>query len=309
MRALILGGNGFIGSHLTDELLRHGSYVRVFDRYPELFRAPLSGVDYVFGDFGNRALVSAALAEIDVVYHLISTTLPQTSNDDPIFDVQSNVIETLALLQECVSRSINKFVFISSGGTVYGEPDKLPILEDSPTFPLCSYGITKLCIEKYLEMFRSLYGLEYVIIRPSNPFGPRQNPKGIQGVISVFLALMLEQRPITIWGDGSVIRDYIFVEDLVNGIYRSSVCASEHRIFNIGTGTGIALRELAAVCNACTGLMSRIDYLPQRAFDIPAVYLDINRAKQELGWQPRTSLVDGISRTLEFLRGLGSNQR
>lgn len=302
MRALVLGGNGFIGSHLVDELLRHGHYVRVFDKYPELYRKPLNNVDYVYGDFGNRGLVSDALDKIDVVYHLISTTLPKTSNEDPAFDVQSNVIETLFLLEQSVANKIKKFVYISSGGTVYGVPATLPIPEDSPTFPLCSYGITKLCIEKYLEMFHHLYGLDYVVIRPSNPFGTRQNPKNAQGVISVFLGNIMQKRTITIWGDGSVVRDYIFVQDLVEGIYCSSVSTLNHRIFNMGSGAGISLNQLVTVIDKYLGCKSNVEYMPKRSFDIPEIYLDVSRAKDELGWQPKTQLIDGIDLTSEFLK-------
>ena len=150
MNSLLLGGNGFIGSHLVDKLLASGHGVRVFDKYEEHYRKSIAGVEYFFGDFGNRGLVAKALDNVDIVFHLISTTLPQTSNDDPVFDVQSNVVETLLLLEQCVARKIQKLVFFSSGGTVYGRPKILPISEDSPTNPECSYGITKLIIEKYL---------------------------------------------------------------------------------------------------------------------------------------------------------------
>ena len=281
---------------------------RVFDRYPELYRAPLPDVEYVSGDFGNRSLVSSSLVDIDVVYHLVSTTLPRTSNDDPIFDVQSNVVESLALLQECVSRSISRVVFISSGGTVYGMPSTLPVREDSPTSPLCSYGITKLCIEKYLELFHHLYGLDYAVIRPSNPFGPRQNPHGIQGVVSVFLGLMLEEQPIKIWGDGSVVRDFIFVQDLVEGIYRASTSDTNNRVFNMGAGTGVSLNELVSVCSECVGQNTDPIYLPKRSFDVPEIYLDIARASTELGWHPSVSLKDGVLRTLDFLRELRASR-
>ena len=168
---LVLGGNGFIGSHLVDRLIADGHFVRVFDKYPERYRAPLPEVEYHLGDFGNRGLLLDALRDIDVVYHLISTSLPKTSNDDPAFDVQSNVIETLFLLEQCLAKSVLKFVFVSSGGTVYGRPDRLPIVEESPTNPECSYGITKLTIEKYLNLYHHLHGLDYVVVRPSNPYG------------------------------------------------------------------------------------------------------------------------------------------
>ena len=204
---LVLGGNGFIGSHLVDRLIADGHFVRVFDKYPERYRAPLPEVEYHLGDFGNRGLLLDALRDIDVVYHLISTSLPKTSNDDPAFDVQSNVIETLFLLEQCLAKSVLKFVFVSSGGTVYGRPDRLPIVEESPTNPECSYGITKLTIEKYLNLYHHLHGLDYVVVRPSNPYGSRQDPHGIQGAIAVFLGRVASGKSIEIWGDGTFSKD------------------------------------------------------------------------------------------------------
>ena len=140
MKALILGGNGFIGSHLVDKLLRDGHVVRVFDRNEELYREPISGVDYFYADFGNRTLLAEALGDIDIVFHLISTTVPKTSNDDPTFDVMSNVVETIALLEKCVARGIKKVVFLSSGGTVYGTPAALPISEETQPTPNARTG-------------------------------------------------------------------------------------------------------------------------------------------------------------------------
>lgn len=200
MNTLVLGGNGFIGSHLVDKLLAEGHKVRVFDKYEEHYRKPIAGGDYCYGDFGNRGLLADALNGIDIVFHLISTTLPETSNDDPVFDVQSNVVETLFLLEQCVAKKIQKVVFISSGGTVYGIPVELPVHEDNPTSPECSYGITKLVIEKYLALFKLLHGVNYVIVRPSNAYGDRQNPNSIQGAIPVFLNKVAKGESIEIWG-------------------------------------------------------------------------------------------------------------
>ncbi|MBS1997098.1 MAG: NAD-dependent epimerase/dehydratase family protein, partial [Cyanobacteria bacterium SZAS LIN-2] len=171
MKALVIGGNGFIGSNLVDLLLKNNHQVRIFDRYPNRFRAPLQGVEYVVGEFSNHGEIAEAVAGMDWVFHLACTTLPQTSNDDPVYDIHSNIGGTVQLLQECVKNKIKKVVFISSGGTIYGVPQTAPITEDHPTEPICSYGITKLAIEKYLHLFHWLHGLEYVCARLSNPYG------------------------------------------------------------------------------------------------------------------------------------------
>ncbi len=304
MTTLVLGGNGFIGSHLVDRLLTDGHAVRVFDKYEERYRASLSQVDYRFGDFGNRGLLAEALQGIDIVFHLISTSLPKTSNDDPAYDVQSNVIETLFLLEKCVEVGVKKVVYISSGGTVYGRPLQLPVPEDAPHEPECSYGITKLTIEKYLALYRQLHGLEYVVVRPSNPYGSRQNPHGIQGAIPVFLGRVAKGEPIEIWGDGEVVRDYLYIDDLVDGICRAAFTVAEERIFNVGSGAGVSLNKIVAAIRMVTGREVQVVYQPGRAFDVPAIYLDITRAGNKLGWKPETSLHDGILRAWDFIRNL-----
>lgn len=297
MKTLLLGGNGFIGSHLTDRLLAEGHDVRVFDKYEERCRPPLRGVDYHLGDFGNRGLLAEALRGREVVYHLVWNTVPKTSNDDAFFDVSSNLADTLFLLDECLRREIGRIVFISSGGTVYGNPRSLPVSEECPTEPLCSYGITKLAVEKYLALYRHLHGLEYVILRPSNPYGIRQNPLGSQGAVSVFLWRLARGESLDIWGDGSVVRDYVFIEDLVDGIYRASISRTPSRIFNLGSGRGISLNQLLSVIRTVTGREAAVRYSGGRRFDVPEIYLDIERARRELGWGPATSLEDGIGRT------------
>lgn len=304
MNTLVLGGNGFIGSHLVDKLLAEGHTVRVFDKYKEYFREPLKEVEYCFGDFGNRGLVSDALADIDVVFHLISTTLPKTSNDDPVFDVQSNVVESLFLMEKCVACRVKKIVFISSGGTIYGESKIVPVKEDAPTNPVCSYGITKLVIEKYLFLFNHLYGFRSAIVRPSNAYGPRQNPKSIQGVIPVFLGKIKDGEPIEIWGDGDIIRDYLYIDDLVDGIYKATLLNTPYTIFNLGSGTGHSINEVLRMIRKVVGRKITVTYTKKRSLDVPKIYLDISKAKKEISWEPITSLDDGIKQTWEFINTL-----
>lgn len=304
MNVLVIGGNGFIGSHLVDHLLSAGDNVSVFDRQPECYRKPLQNVTYHIQDFGNRMSLYNALNNIDVVYHLVSTTIPKTSNDDPIFDVSSNVIETLYLLECCVEKKISKIIFLSSGGTVYGVPDSLPVKEDSSTNPDCSYGITKLTIEKYLQLFYSLYGLDYVIIRPSNPYGPRQNFNGIQGVISVLLGKIAMHGTLEIWGNGDVIRDYVYVKDIVDGIYKAATAKTVSRTFNMGSGIGCSLNDIIRTIKTELQIEFNVQYLPARPFDVPRIYLDCERAKRELSWQSETTMSEGIKRTWEFVKSM-----
>ena len=166
MRSLVLGGNGFIGVHLVERLVEGGHEVRIYDRSPSRFRAVPRRVEYVEGELGNHGLVREALEGVEVAYHFVSTTLPKTSNDDPIYDVRSNLVDTIQFLEACVEARVRKVIFASSGGTVYGPPESTPISEDHPTNPITSYGIVKLAVEKYLGLFHHLYGLDYAVLRP-----------------------------------------------------------------------------------------------------------------------------------------------
>jgi len=304
MNVLVIGGNGFIGSHLVDRLLASGHKVCVFDRQRELYRAPLPSVDYHIGNFGNRGLVSNVLVDMDMVFHLISTTLPKTSNDDPIFDVESNVIESIFLMEKCVAYGVKKIVFVSSGGTIYGEPKILPVAEDEPKKPICSYGITKLMIEKYLFFFNHLYNLSSVIIRPSNAYGPRQNPMSIQGIIPIFLRKIIDGEPIEIWGDGEIVRDYIYIEDLADGIYQAAFLDTSNNIYNIGSGVGHSINEILRIIHKVIGREIKVTYTKKRLADVPKIYLDISRAKECLSWKPVTLLENGIKKTWDFIKKL-----
>lgn len=304
MNILILGGNGFIGSHLVDKHVSEGHKLRVFDKYEEHYRKPINGVDYRFGDFGNRGALEDVLDDIDILYHLVWSSIPKTSNDDPAFDVQSNIVETISLLEKCVQKKVKKLIFISSGGTVYGNHNFLPVNELSQTNPECSYGITKLCVEKYIFLFSRLYGLDYIIARPSNPYGPRQNPYGIQGVISVFLGKIKDNKDIEIWGDGEIIRDYIYIDDLVDGLYKAAMSLTSHKIFNFGCGRGNSLNEILNIIRETTRINFNVCYKEKRVFDVHKIYFDISRAKDELRWTPVVPLSIGIKNTWEFIKSI-----
>ncbi|MEZ4824386.1 MAG: NAD-dependent epimerase/dehydratase family protein [Ignavibacteria bacterium] len=217
-RCLVLGGGGFIGSHLTEELLNSGYDVTVFDKL-NFSRKNISGfpdrIKISEGDFNNEIDIENAMDGADYVFHLVSSTLPASSNENPAYDVETNLISSLNLFQKCVERKIKKVIFLSSGGTVYGIPESVPVSESNNTNPICSYGIVKKAIEDYLFMFQKIYGLDYFVFRLSNPYGERQNPLAAQGAIPVFMNNAIEDRQINIWGDGEVVRDYIYIKDAV----------------------------------------------------------------------------------------------
>jgi UDP-glucose 4-epimerase len=229
-----------MGTHLVDWLLEGGHHVRVYDRSPSRFRDLPPEAEYMEGELGNHGLIREAVEGMEVVYHLVSTTLPKTSNDDPIYDVLSNLVDTIQLLEACVAAKVRKIVFTSSGGTVYGIPETAPIDEDHPTNPTSSYGIVKLAIEKYLGLFHHLYGLDYVALRISYLYGPYQDPKGQQGAISVFLHRVYAGRTINIWGDGGVVRDYLYVSDLMEALERTADIESRERARDFAKRAGEA---------------------------------------------------------------------
>lgn len=311
MNCLILGGAGFIGSHLTDALLRLGHRVRVFDRLnvdTSNLADALPRIELITGDFLNDSDISYALKDIDLVVHLISTTLPKTSNDNPVYDVESNVIGTLKLLNLSRQSGVRKIVFLSSGGTVYGSSVTCPITELDATDPVCSYGISKLAIEKYLYLFNQLHDLDYVVLRVANPFGERQNPGTGQGAITTFLWKCLQGEPITIWGDGTVARDYFYIGDLVSAILAAIERETSSKIYNIGSGVPRTLNELLGIMQGVTGRTPIIQYLPARKLDVPINFLDISRAREELLWQPKVSIEESMARTWKWLQQLRAQQ-
>ncbi len=304
-RCLILGGKGFIGSHLIDALLRVSYPVKVFDRanlLPLNDTAAAGQVQWIDGDFTSDADVAAALKDCDVCFHLVSTTLPSSSNADPLFDVETNVSGTLKLLNHAVKQGVKKVIFISSGGTVYGVPRNTPMAEDHPTNPICSYGITKLAIEKYLHLYRTLHGLDFTVLRLSNPFGERQRTHASQGAVAVFMGKVLRGEKIEIWGDSSVVRDYIYIGDAVQAMVAAIAHTGDERIFNVGSGTGISLKEILAAIEQVTERKAMVSYTPARAFDVPVSVLDIARARAALSWSPATPFADGLRKMMAWMQ-------
>ena len=301
MKVLVIGGNGFIGSHVVDVFLQQGHSVRVFDRQPERFRAALPGVDYRFGSFADRMAVIDAMAGTEAVVHLVSTTFPGTADLDPRTDVQDNLVGTINLMDSMLALGIKRIMFLSSGGTVYGVPETVPIPETHPLRPINSYGIVKATIEHYLEMYRRTRGLSPVVIRASNPYGPRQGHVGVQGVISTFLHRIRAEEPIEVWGDGSILRDYIDVRDLA-ALCATAATGSVEGTFNGGSGRGVTITEIISTVAEITGTSITPVFRPGRAVDVQRSVLDVSRAAETFGWHGRIGLREGIAEYWDWLR-------
>ncbi|EGF31441.1 UDP-glucose 4-epimerase [Oxalobacteraceae bacterium IMCC9480] len=305
MKCVIFGGGGFIGSTIADRLLKDGHELRIFERprVPPYRQFTVNEqVEWLTGDLSSAHDVSDAVVGADVVLHLVSTTLPKNSNDDPIYDVETNVVPTLQLLNAMVSHHVRKIVFISSGGTVYGNPVYLPIDEKHPTDPLVSYGITKLVIEKYLYIYEKIYGINAITLRVANPYGERQRIETAQGVVGVFLNNAINDIPLSIWGNGSVTRDYIHVSDVAEAFVQALAYRGSKRVFNISSGIGTSLNELVTLLEDVLGKPVNRDYFPSRPFDVPVSILCNELACQELTWSPKVSMRDGLERTMNWVR-------
>lgn len=303
MRALVLGGSGFLGSHIVDRFLREKHEVTVYDLYPERFRRSPKGIKFVTGDFGNvGALDELISSRFDAVIHCVSTTTPKSSNESPEFDIQSNVIGTLNLLDICARHNHGKLVFLSSGGTVYGDIGDLDVVDEMHAVrPMCSYGVSKLAIEHYLEVYKHLRGLNYVALRLSNPYGERQSPLRALGALTVFLHRTLKHQPVEVWGDGSVTRDFIYVGDVADAVYRATVNPISGT-FNVGTGTGLSLRDILHHITRVVGIEPSVTWLASRSFDVPKIVLDATKLRQATEWKCVTPLEVGISLTADWLR-------
>jgi UDP-glucose 4-epimerase len=299
--ALVLGGGGFLGTNLCRALLAAGHSVGAFGRRPQ-FPAEVAGVEWIEGEFADRDAVARALEGREVVFHLIHGNAPQGAELDPIGDLENNVAPTIAMLQACLAAGVRRVVFVSSGGTVYGRAAILPTPETAPTEPISVYGVAKLAIEKYLGLFEHRYRLEYRALRVANPFGPYQTARKAQGVIAALALKALRGEPIEIWGDGSVVRDFVYVDDVSEALRLAASDGGAHRVYNIGSGVGRSLREVIAAIEAILGRPLDLAFRPGRALDVPVSIVDVSRAREGLGWAPRTSFDEGLRRTIAWAK-------
>ncbi|OGP49441.1 MAG: hypothetical protein A2Y79_10010 [Deltaproteobacteria bacterium RBG_13_43_22] len=304
-RVLVLGGLGFIGSHLSRLLLKEGYSVRLFDKLynsRKLIADIQEKVEIEEGDAERPEDILRSLENMDVVIDLIHTTVPGASMQDPVYDVQTNVVPHVSWLSQLHKTKLKRIIYISSGGTVYGIPQKNPIGENHPTEPISSYGITKLAIEKYIALYANIQGIDYRICRPANVYGEGQHLNIGQGVIGVFLECGLKGQPIEIWGDGSIKRDYLYVTDMVQGIAKLIEHRGGNRIYNISSGVGYSLNDIIEIIRNELKIPVRVQYLPSRMFDVPINILDNSRFKLEMDWVPQTDLVAGMRRVYEYLK-------
>jgi UDP-glucose 4-epimerase len=277
---VVFAGSGFLGQHLTKKLIEKGHRVRSVSRtgWPRgQFQPWWAHVEWHSADLGTKN-AAPSLEGAELVFHLASSTYPSTSNVDSAFDLASNLVGSVRMLNSAVEYGVKRVVFVPSGGTVYGVPRQNPIPETHPTDPICSYGIHKLAIEKYLYLHRSLDQLDRVVLRVSNLYGEHQSLDRPLGAGFHFANHAVKGTPIDIWGDGSLRRDFVHVDDVVDALLRTITYRGPEYLFNIGSGRSVSLNELIQMI----GNRLKRNYRPARAFDVHENLLDIRR--QQRNW-------------------------
>jgi UDP-glucose 4-epimerase len=303
----ILGGLGFMGSHIARELVNRGYSVRIFDKLyasRKLINDFEASVEIVEGDVSRPEDVLSAIADTDIVINLIHTTVPGSSMSDPAYDITSNVAAAANWLQQLATTRVRKIFYFSSGGTVYGIPENIPITEDHPTNPINSYGITKLAIEKYTAMYAKQFGINYSLLRPSNVYGPGQRLHIGQGVIGVLANKAMHGEGLELWGSGTNLRDYLFVDDLVGGVMALLSYNGPFRVFNLSGGKGHSVLDIISILRNQLSWLPEVVHLPARGFDAPVNILDPSRIHGETGWGAAVELEDGVTRTVEWIRSM-----
>ena len=312
-RVLVTGGAGFIGSNLVDRLLEEGHEVTVVDdlstgrlhNLAQARRNPDLPLSFQRVDITSNALERVvAKAEPEIILHLAAQIDVRRSVEDPVRDAMINVVGTVNLLEAGRRHGARKIVLTTSGGTIYGEPlaEELPVAEDQPGHPVSPYGASKRGVEEYLYTYQALYGMRWTSLALANVFGRRQDPLGEAGVVSIFGGRMLAGEPVTIFGDGEQTRDFVYVDDVVHAFVLAMDRGDGQR-FNIGTGERTTVNELFTEMAAITGYDHPPEYGPERPGELRHMSLDSRRAAAELGWKPWTTLREGLSETVGWLRG------
>lgn len=303
MKALVIGGNGFVGSHLVDSLGEAGHDVRVFDRFSDgRSRFTYAHAERFVGDFMNVGDIKAAVQGVDCVFHFLSTTTPATAETDPLIDVRTNVTGSVELFRACAEAGVRHVYFASTGGAIYGDVSAHLVDETATPHPLSPYAIGKLTIEGYLRYFARVEGLASTSLRISNPYGPRQHQDRKQGVIPIFLRRVLLDQPLVVFGDGSMVRDYVYVADVARQITGLVGEPTRHSVYNIGSGQPHTLNDIIDVIKDVTNKPIRLEFRQAPATYVKRVVLDTARFRHEFGSHHHvTNLRDGVQATWQSL--------
>lgn len=311
VRHVVIGAGGFIGGNLVRHLCAARHDVLAVDQDAGAAgRLAGLGAACVTAGVDSREAAAELLKPGDIVHLLSGGALPDDRGADARRELDQTVGATLSVLDGCVAAGVRRVIFPSSGGTIYGPPVRTPIAEDHPTDPISAYGVQKLAVEKYLAVYRRLKGLDSVVARIANPFGPGQDPSRGQGLVASLVQRALAGRRIEIWGDGEVVRDYLYIDDLCAALSALAAYEGGERVFNIGSGAGRSVNQvIEALATAAPELTLDVARLPGRAFDVPVSVLDVTRISRETDWRPATGFAEGLARTLDWQRSLAAGER
>ena len=307
MNVILLGAAGFIGTNIVRALSKDDRHqITVVDRnklhFQTLEDMNIPNLRIVQSDLTMDADYERLVEGQDIVYHLVSTTVPTTSNKAIAEELKGNVVLSANLFEACIHQNVKKIVFLSSGGTVYGKESKCPLNAKTPTNPITSYGVQKVTIEKLLYLYNYMYGLDYRIIRLTNPYGPYQRPNGVLGAVTTFTYKALKGEEIQVYGDGSVVRDFIYIDDAVRGIMKIVNGTDRHHTFNLGCGYGTSIKQVLDTVQDALGIEVKVRYTEARKVDVPVNYLDIKRYETAYGSLNPISLKEGVKKTAAFMK-------
>ena len=300
---LILGGAGFIGSNLARRLVAQGEVVKILTR-PSFsvsnIKSILDQVEVIYRDLMDDVALRNATQGVDTVYHLISTTFPSMTIESSFYDVLSNLLPTIRLIEICRANGVKKIIYASSGGTVYGDPKTIPIPEDHPLVQKSAYGQSKLTIESYLNFYARSTGLDIDILRVANPFGPGQKLLGVQGLVAVAMGCAYYGRSIKLYGEGKAVRDYIYIDDVIDAILLAADSPGSS-VVNISSAIGHSVMEIVQTIEEISGRAVAKEFIPDRPGDVQINILDNQKAFQLYGWAPKTAFKDGLAKTWKHI--------
>ena len=302
IKTLVIGGAGFIGSHITPLLIETGRSVTVMGRSKESAFIQTHNLSYVSGDFGDYEFICKLLDTHDEIIHLAYATVPNTSFENPLVDLQQNLAPAVQLFAEAAKRG-RKVLLVSSGGTVYGEAIDSPILESHSKQPISPYGLTKLTLESYAYLYGVTHALNFTVVRPANAYGPGQKPFMGQGFIATAIATAKEGKAIKVFGKVGTVRDYIEVSDLAAGIVSALLYGKTSEIYNIGSGIGLSNLDIIQKLKEPLqkyGAKVYVEHLPERLFDVRSNVLDASKLQRDTGWMPKVSFDRGIQKTVKW---------
>ena len=303
MKCCVIGGAGFIGQHLVAALLETGRDVRVVGRRARATISLPDNVEYLQGDIRSRDFVAQVLSGVDELVDLAYSSVPQTSFDNPILDILDNLPGSVSLFEAACTMPLKKMIFVSSGGTVYGEPQSLPIDENHLTNPISPYGITKLALEKYAQMYHRIRGLPVVCVRPSNPYGEGQKSFVGQGFVATAVASILGGKEIKIFGAQGTIRDYVYVGDVAKALVAALDFGVQGECYNVGSAVGRSNLEIIdelTIHAKKHGFSPCVTHVESRAFDVSANVLDIKKLFDISGWKPAVDFSASFERTWDW---------